>query len=164
MKKILPLIVRRCRSLFTLFALSLLICVPALPAQSARMLEDIVQQERIKLGDAIFLIRLLANEISPNDDPVAIFAATDTQRWNLGNKSYDSEVLQGELAYMLMDVLDIPSGFMYAIFPGPRYAMRDLLYLGAINSDSDIYLILSGSDGLNMINSVISWVQRRTAE
>jgi hypothetical protein len=36
----------------------------------------------------------------------------------------------GTLAYLLMQVFEVPGGLMYRIFPGPRYATREFTYQG----------------------------------
>jgi outer membrane protein OmpA-like peptidoglycan-associated protein len=62
-----------------------------------------------------------------------------------------------------MNAFDINGSFLYALFPGPRYAFRELDYLRLIPGRRDPALRVSGEELLRMLDMVMVWAETKRA-
>jgi hypothetical protein len=63
----------------------------------------------------------------------------------------------GDLSFLIMGAFGMKSGFMYALFPGPRYAYRELVYRRLIQGRDDPGLTVSGARFLRIIDRVLDY-------
>jgi hypothetical protein len=62
----------------------------------------------------------------------------------------------GELSYLLMGAFDLKGSFLYRMFPGPRYAFRELSYRRIIAGGADPSRFVSGDYFLRILGNVLS--------
>jgi hypothetical protein len=62
-----------------------------------------------------------------------------------------------EAAFLVMGAFGIKGGFRYTLFPGPRYAYRELLYHKIIQGRSDEGFTLSGERLLGIIGRALAF-------
>jgi outer membrane protein OmpA-like peptidoglycan-associated protein len=77
--------------------------------------------------------------------------------WLPKKASEDGPVRLGELCLLLMKAFDIKGSFLYALFPGPHYAFRELDYLRLIPGLRDPALKVSGEWFLQILEMVSNY-------
>ncbi|HQO67037.1 MAG TPA: hypothetical protein PLI66_09890, partial [Spirochaetales bacterium] len=68
--------------------------------------------------------------------------------------SADVPILLKDYAYLLMSAFGLRGGLMYALFPGPRYAYRQLVSSFVIQGRSDPDMAVSGPVAVRMLGRV----------
>ena len=137
--------------------LVLIIFTAKLGAQSNLLIDELLEEERVSFGKTAYLVlgaaRLVLEETSV-DEALDFLSRTD---WKVEVKKQDAPIRLGEYAFLLMKAFDIKGGLMYGLFPGPRYACRELAYMGFIKSNALAYRTLSGEEALRILGRVLDW-------
>lgn len=137
--------------------LVLILLTATLGAQSNLFVDELLEEERVSFGKTVYLVlgaaRLVLEETSINE---ALDFLSGTY-WKVKVKKQDAPIRLGEYAFLLMKAFDIKGGLMYSLFPGPRYACRELAYLGIIRSKALAYRTLSGEEALRILGRVLDW-------
>jgi hypothetical protein len=68
----------------------------------------------------------------------------------------DSPITMGELSHMVMETFHLTGGFMYALFPGPRYAYRALAWRRLLPPNPDPRRFLTGGELLHITGLALS--------
>jgi hypothetical protein len=87
----------------------------------------------------------------------AAFAAAREKGWLPKKAAADNPVRLGELSFLILQSFSIKKSWLCALFPGPRYACRQLDYLGLIPGLRDPALPVSGEGLLRIIGRVLSY-------
>jgi hypothetical protein len=66
----------------------------------------------------------------------------------------------GEAAFLVTGAFGIKGGLMYTLFPGPRYAYRELLYRKIIQGRADEGFTVSGERLLRIIGQALALTGR----
>ena len=136
---------------FILVLLLFLSCLGhGLFAQTAEKMDQILESKEISYDQAAFIILPAAGLISETASLDEAFMFAWEHKWLRKAKVPEDPISLGELSYLIMKAFDMKSGFMYAIFPGPRYAFRELCYRSIIQGRSDPSITLSGERLLNI--------------
>jgi hypothetical protein len=72
-------------------------------------------------------------------------------------------IRMGELSYLVMKSFGLSGGFMYALFPGPRYAYRALAWRRILPGGADPARSLSGEELLYITGTVLTHTGRDEA-
>jgi hypothetical protein len=56
-----------------------------------------------------------------------------------------------------MQAFEIKGGVMYRIFPGPRYAGRELSYLGLIRGNGSPTRTFDGDEAIGILGRLLEW-------
>jgi outer membrane protein OmpA-like peptidoglycan-associated protein len=111
---------------------------------------------------------LAAAEYPVGENPAAgtAYALALEKGWLPGRAAPDAPVKLGELCFLIMNALNIKGSFLYALFPGPRYAFRELDYRRAIPGRRDPALRVSGEELLRILElvSAAEWIELAAAE
>ncbi len=126
--------------------------VAMLPAQSNERIDEVLSQENAQVGHAAYLVLsaggLVSDETSPQEA-----ARLAMERGHIeSGKTAEAGITFGEYSYLLMTVFDVPGGVMYRLFPGPRYAAREVRYRqwsGTNRAPSDV---LSGDAAVRILS------------
>jgi hypothetical protein len=100
---------------------ALLLPAPAF-AQTAERLDAILDTEQVSFAQAAAVILPAAGLLDPEAGDA--FAAAGA--WLPPRAERDSPITRGELSRLVMGSFNFAGGFLYALFPGPRYAYRAL--------------------------------------
>jgi hypothetical protein len=65
----------------------------------------------------------------------------------------------GELAHLVMKSFGLSGGFLYALFPGPRYAYRTLAWRRILPLGPDPYRTVSGGELLYIISRTLAFTE-----
>jgi hypothetical protein len=70
--------------------------------------------------------------------------------------SPDRPIKLGELSFLIMKSFQMKGSFLYALFPGPRYAYRELSYLRFLPEPGDPAMKVSGAQFLQIVERVLN--------
>lgn len=135
----------------------ILLSIPVLYAQFNQQIDLLIEQENASYGRAVYLV-LVASEYC--DETVSLAQALEALQgkdWKIIPKGIDDTITLGEYSYLLMRAFNIPGGIMYMIFPGPRYAVRELVYHKLILENPESGRLLNGEEVMIMLTRVMSW-------
>ena len=143
------------RALLVLFLFSLSL---GLYAQSNDMMDELLAQENATFGLSAYLILTAAGHLSETADPIEAMTMASDMGWMKIKKEADAAIRFGEYAYLLIEAFDLPGGLMYRIIPGPRYASRELYFLGITEKQLSPYMRISGEEAVRFLGNTL---QRR---
>jgi hypothetical protein len=129
---------------FFLLCIKILIAGGALQAQTAAEMDDILASGAINFAQASRFV-LAAADVADEQAETA-YALAFEKGWLPKKAAPDHPVRAGELCFLIMNAFDIEGSFLYALFPGPRYAFRELNYLRLIPGRRDPALAVSGEE------------------
>jgi hypothetical protein len=123
-------------------------------AQTAGELEGLLDTGRITYAQAAYFT-LASAPGSPPSDRAGAFALALERGW-LPAKAAEGPVTLGELSLLMMRAFALEGGFMYRLFPGPRYAYREMTRRGFIEGRADPGFTVSGERFLQILGKVLS--------
>jgi hypothetical protein len=130
--------------------------------QSNKLLDELLEQKEAGFATSALLV-LSAAGIIPEDATLEkAAAALAEQNWGIQVPEEPKAISLGEFAYLLMRAFDIPGGVMYRLLPGPRYAAREIAYLGFIVDRASPYRSLSGEEALDALGMALEWKEDRS--
>jgi hypothetical protein len=139
--------------------LALFLAVLPLEAQSNTVIDALLAADSAAFGDAVYLVlsaaRIIPEKAAP-DDAVWTLQAKD---WRVAGRSAKAPITIGEYAFLLMKAFDIRGGILYRLFPGPRYACRELAFLGLLEGSTATRRRLAGGEAVRILSRFLE--QRR---
>lgn len=108
----------------------LFIGATAVTAQSNERIDELLSQDQAQIGHAAYLVFSAAELLDEETDP------DGAMRYGIENgliptgSNQDDPVTFGRFSYLMTASFGIPGGVMYRLFPGPRYAAREVVYQG----------------------------------
>lgn len=97
-------------------------------AQSNERLDELLAQDPVQTGHAAYLVLTAADVLSEDSSPDQAYRTAVDAGW-VGPESSAAEPISfGSFSYLFMEAFDVSGGVMYRIFPGPRYAAREVVY------------------------------------
>ena len=131
----------------------------ALSAQSNELINALLDEAEADFGKAVYLA-LTAGALIPEDASVEeALAELNARQWNIGEKTAEDPMNLGEYAYLLMRIFDVQGGLMYRLFPGPRYAARELAFREIVRGDPSPGRALSGEEAMRILGALMEWVE-----
>ncbi len=106
----------------------ILVLSSGLFAQSNDRIDELLLQESARYDSASYLILAAGGLIAESDSPDSAFLKAQELGLAAPDRSPDSPVRVDELSFMLMKSLSLKGGIMYGLFPGRRYAYRELAF------------------------------------
>jgi hypothetical protein len=132
---------------------ALLLPAPA-SAQTAARLDAILDTERVSFAQAAVVILPAAGLLDPEAGDAEAFAAAGA--WLPLRAEPDGPITMGELSRLVMGSFNLTGGFMYALFPGPRYAYRALAWRRLLPPNPDPARFLTGEELLYITGLVLA--------
>ena len=141
------------------FALSFLLTAGigsgALFAQSNAVIDDILANEQMTYGHAVYILGVADGTIPERTSVADAHRQSQTDGLYFGYEREDPVSL-GEFSLMLMETFDVPGGLMYTVLPSPRYAARDLAFRNVIQGDAYPRMAISGERAMRIIGRVLA--------
>jgi hypothetical protein len=136
-------------------SLVLLLSVLPISAQSNQLLDQLLDQSEAHFGDVVYMTLAAAKLLPDTAAPEEALMVLQQQNWNITILPPEAPVTLGTYSYMLMKAFKLNGGILYSVFPGPRYACRELGYLKVIASDARPSRFLSGEEAVRMLGKVM---------
>ncbi len=133
-----------------------------LSAQSNALIDDFLAEESASFGKAVYFVMAASAIIAEDSSLEGAVNALGARGWLVKDKKPDEPITLGEYSLLIMKALDIHGGIMYRIFPRPRYAARELDYLGFIVGKSHPGRSISGEEALRMLGRILEWREEQT--
>jgi hypothetical protein len=129
-------------------------------AQSNQIVDEVLQAEAISYGNAAYLV-LVAAQMAPEEiSPEEALRQPVVSSWRMEEKTSGDPVTLGEYSFMLLKTFELKGGLLYRIFPGPRYASRELAYRRIILGSKDPRRHVPGEEALRLLAQVIEWKEK----
>jgi hypothetical protein len=132
-------------------------------SQSNEIIDQILLEERLSAGSAAYLLTMLDGDV-PFESREEAFAAarSDVVFERFGLTSSAGEVTLGLFAHLVQNKLDLPKGLGSTLFPGPRYALRDLRFLKMIQGRGAPDSPVSGERALRIVGRALTELEERS--
>ena len=147
-----------CFSVFCAVLLSLVTVFPA-AAQSNEVIDTVIQDPVLLYKNGAYLVMtasgIVPDSVSPEEAFEALLDKSDD--WKLKNISAGDTMTLGQYSYLLMRAFSIRGGVFYSIFPGGRYAARELKFRQLIEGPASPYRTLSGEEALTILGRTLDW-------
>ncbi|NCN06002.1 MAG: hypothetical protein GW949_10275 [Spirochaetales bacterium] len=131
--------------------------------QTNQMLDEILAQDSLSLGHGAYILLVTSQAIDEASTPAQ--AVEELLAYDSGSRFANHQPTDtidlGEFVYLTQDILEIPRGLWSSVFPGPRYSLRDLEFLGIIQGQAATHSIITGERALRIINRALSERERR---
>jgi hypothetical protein len=138
-----------------LIAAGLLFCAALVWGQTAAEMEGILDMEEITYTQAAWFTLASAAE-DPPPNPAAAFTLALKMAWLPKNAEPGGPVKLRNLSLLMMKAFDLEGGLMYRLFPGTRYAYREMIRRGFIEGRSYPGFTVSGERFLQILGNVLS--------
>ena len=135
--------------------LGALIASPAV-SQTAERIDEILDQEELTAGAAAYIAAASGNVVSDSADGAEALNALADLGFPADAVSVDDPVRLDQFSYMLMLSHERSGGILYTLFPGPRYALRELEHERVVRGGGDPGDTLTGSRGLRLVGRLIT--------
>ncbi|MDR1058006.1 MAG: OmpA family protein [Treponema sp.] len=126
-------------------------------------MDILLETEAVSFGQAARFVLDTANQIDPGSASGA-FALARQKGWLPEKAQEDGSIRTGELSFLIMNAFDMQGSFLYRLFPGPRYAFRELDYRGLLPGRRDPALRVSGEGLLRILSMTSAYLGRAEAE
>lgn len=141
------------RFLFLLILLS--VCISGSWAQSNDIIDSLMEMDEARYGEAVYLALTASDYISERASIRMAMSALHYQGWKLKEREADESISLGEFSYILMKAFNLKGGMFYAMFPTPRYAARELKYLGFIRGFASPNRKLDGHEAIKILGKLM---------
>ena len=131
-------------------------CVLPAAAQSNQLIDRLLEQPRASFGAAACLALAASGRIDPEATEQQALEFLSNRGWKLPVHQADEPIRLGEFCYLLMEAFDFNGGFMYRMIPSPRYAVRELAYLGLVHGKAYSRRFPSGQEVVQILSSFLN--------
>jgi hypothetical protein len=130
-------------------------------SQSNDVIDTLLSQERATLANVAYLVLTASGAVDETQSVDQAFAALQAKPWGFAKAAPDATVTFGSYAYLVMRAFGLRGGVMYTIFPGPRYAARELAYRQFLPGDTSPGRHLSGREATHVLGKVLELLGQR---
>ena len=142
----------------SLLLLGALVCLPVF-SQTAERLDQVLSEDKLTVGSAAYIAAASGGVVGDGASPPEALDALAELGFPADTVELDDVIRLDRFAYMLMLSYDRSGGIFYSLFPGPRYALRELRHERVIRDGGDPNDPLSGSRGLRLVGRMLSIVE-----
>jgi hypothetical protein len=148
-------VVRKKRKVWLIISILVSLVTSSLYSQSNEFLDALLAQEKATFQAAGYLVLTAAFPEKRGADSAADFAALRQRGLFPAQADPGDALTLGDYSYLIMESFGIPGGIFYTLFPGPRYAVRELTYLGFIRQPNSPYRSISGTEVVSILGKVL---------
>jgi len=125
-------------------------------AQSNQVIDRLMDEKQASFGDAAYVI-LSAAGLVPEDATGEDAAAAVAEHKLLQRVPSATEpVTLGQVCSLIVETQRISGGLFYALFPGPRYATREIASLGLLKGYAHPNRVVSGEEVMWILGAVLN--------
>jgi outer membrane protein OmpA-like peptidoglycan-associated protein len=143
---------------FVMLALSAaLVPAPSAAAQTAAELERVLAFPAVSYDDAAWFVLGAAGTALAEDSAGGAYRFAAECGWLPQKATAEEPVTLGSVSFLIMQAFNIKGGLMYTLFPGPRYAYRELVYRKIITGRAYSSMPVSGERFFRMLNRALEY-------
>jgi hypothetical protein len=141
------------------FLPALLALLPGGPlhGQTAAEMDALLDSPEITWAQACRFVLPAAGALEADAPAPAAFDAALEKGWLPKGAAAEGPVNLGGLSFLIKQSFSIKGSALYALFPGPRYAYRQLDYLGLLPGQRDPALKVSGERLVQILGRVLNY-------
>jgi len=143
------------RFLFALLLMSA--CAGSLWAQSNTIVDSLLSEQAATSGEAVYMVMTAIAAVPDTASVADAVTALEAQYKDFMIQDPATPITLGQYSQLLMLAFKMHGGIMYSIFPGSRYAARELAFRNLISGDSSPYRTLTGAEVVQILGSVMSY-------
>jgi hypothetical protein len=128
-----------------------------LHGQTAADMDELLDSREITWAQACRFVLPAAGALEENAPASAAFALAREKGWLPKRAAQDSPANLGGLSFLIVQSFSIKGSVLYTLFPGPRYAFRQMDYLGLIPGPRDPALKVSGEQLVQILGRVLDY-------
>ncbi len=142
------------RAIFLMFVMAA-VGAPLLAAQSNEVLDSVLGEAALSYANAAYIVGTASGHIDETVSPQDAVTQMEQQKLGRPGLKPTDPVTLGDYSYMCARAFGLSGTIMYAILPGPRYATRELVFLGIISGPAMPGMSLSGERALRILEQII---------
>jgi hypothetical protein len=123
--------------------------------ETAADMERLLDAGEITCGEAAYFT-LASTEDDPPQGPAAAFALAAGRGMFPKNAEQDGPLTMGSLSLLMMKAFNLKGGLMYRLFPGVRYAYREITRQGFLEGRAYPNFKVSGGQFLLVLGTFLS--------
>jgi outer membrane protein OmpA-like peptidoglycan-associated protein len=128
-----------------------------LHAQTAAEMDALLEANAVSFVQAAHFTLVTADVLGEYAAASDAYALARERGWLPSKAETGGSIRLGELCFLIMNAFNIKGSFLYFLFPGPRYAFRELDYLKLIPGRRDPALKVSGERFLQILGGVTAY-------
>jgi hypothetical protein len=149
------------RSVF-LAALGLVLFLAPLAAQDAgvgdnAVIDSLLAQKAISWQNAAWLVGRATQLLDDNATPADAVEKAVAEGWGPASRTPDAPLDLKSYSYTLVKALAIPHGLLFQLFPGPRYALRELVFRKIVPVTLPPDKPVSGEEAMRYLQAAQDW-------
>jgi hypothetical protein len=133
----------------------LLLGAAAVGAQSNQAVDRLLDEKQAAFGDAAYLVLAAAGLVPETASAAEAAAAVSEHRLLLPARPADAPVTLGEVSFLIMRTQGMGGGLLYSLFPGPRYAARELAFLRLVRGSTHPSRLVSGEEVVRLLEGAM---------
>jgi hypothetical protein len=139
------------------WAILALLAACALPAfaQSNELIDRLLEQPQASFGAAAYLVLAASGALDPDATEQQSLESLREKGWKLREAQAEEPIRLGELCFLIMKAFEEKGGLLYRLFPGPRYAVRELAYRELVHGKVHSGRIPSGQEVVQILASFL---------
>jgi len=127
-------------------------------AQSNDTIDRLLDERSATFGDAAYVVLTSVGLIPDDFTPEEAAAAVPLRGLMRRTPVAGAPVTLGQVCFLVMRAEGIPGGLLYTLFPGPRYAARELASLGLLKGNTHPGRTVSGEEVLWIVGAAMNWL------
>ena len=140
-----------------MFLVLLVSAILPLASQSNQLLDQLLDEPEAHFGSVVYMTLAAAKLLPDTATPEQAVQVLRQQNWNVTILPVEAAVPLGDYSYLLMRAFKLSGGIFYRLFPGPRYACRELGYLKLIPADARPFRSVSGEEAVRILGNVMAY-------
>ncbi len=129
-------------------------------AQSNQTIDRLLSESPAAFGEAAYVILSAAGLVPESATAEDATAAVVERKLLAKTPSPTEPVTLGEVCLLIMETQGIKGGLFYTLFPGPRYATRELASLGLLKGFTHPQRVVSGEEVMWILGAVLTWKEK----
>jgi hypothetical protein len=131
-----------------------------LVAQSNQTIDRLLDEKPATFGDAAYVILSAAGFVSESATGEEATVAVAEKKLLPKTPAPTELATLGQVCYLIMETQGIKGGLFYTLFPGPRYATRELASLGFLKGYTHPNRVVSGEEVMWILGAVLEWKEK----
>ncbi len=141
--------------LFFLPVVLLLAGAANLYAQSNQTVDRLLDEKEATFGDAAYVILAAVGFVPETATGEDATAAVADRKLLKKTPSPNDPVTLGQVCFLIMETQGLKGGLFYALFPGPRYATRELASRGLLKGYTHPNRVVTGEEVMWILGAVL---------
>lgn len=125
-------------------------------------IDQVLASPAVTAGQVAWLVGRAVGLVEEAEPPEEAYRKAVSAGWVAPGESPDGPITLAGFSQVLVRALAIPTGVVYSVFPGPRYAFRELLFRRIVPPGASPGGPVSGQDALSFLQNAQSWKEGRT--